>query len=86
MLRDHPVIIGTASTPPIDTPYKLPGEFMPAPHREQTHIGSNNRRFTIDHDFVAITTDWATDFDGDSFFLSIRMDAPLMPKTGEFKL
>jgi hypothetical protein len=33
-----------------------------------------------------MTADWATDFDGDSFSLSFRMDAPLMPKTGEFKL
>jgi hypothetical protein len=30
-----------------------------------------------------MTADWATDFDGDSFSRSFRMDAPLMPKTGE---
>jgi hypothetical protein len=29
--------------------------------------------------------DWATNFDGDSFSRSFRMDAPLMPRTGEFK-
>jgi hypothetical protein len=33
-----------------------------------------------------MTADRATDFDGDSFFRSFRMDAPLMPKTGDFKL
>jgi hypothetical protein len=27
----------------------------------------------------------ATNFDGDSFSRSFRMDAPVMPKTGEFK-
>jgi hypothetical protein len=32
-----------------------------------------------------MTADWATNFDGDSFSRSFRMDAPLMPKTGEFK-
>jgi hypothetical protein len=84
-LRDHPVSIGPASTPHVDTPYMLPGEFMHASQREQTNIGSNNRRFTIDPDFVAMTADWATDFDGDSFSRSFRMDAPLMPETGEFK-
>jgi hypothetical protein len=33
-----------------------------------------------------MTADWATNFDGDSFSQSFRMDAPLMPKTGEFKV
>jgi hypothetical protein len=60
----------------------LTGEFMHAPQREQTHSGSTSRRFTIDSDFVAMTADWATDFDGDYFSRSFRMHAPLMPKTG----
>jgi hypothetical protein len=66
--RDHPVAIGTAAHAPVDTPYMLTGEFVPAPQREHTHIGSNSRRFTIDPNFVAMTADWATEFDGDSFF------------------
>jgi hypothetical protein len=33
-----------------------------------------------------MTADWAINFDGDSFSRSFRMDAPLMPKTGEFKV
>jgi hypothetical protein len=85
-LRDHPIAIGTAATPHVDTPYMLTGEFVRATQRKQTHRGSNKLRFTIDPDFVAMTADWATDFDGDSFSRSFRMDAPLMPKTGDFKL
>jgi hypothetical protein len=85
-LRDYPVAIGTAATPLVDTPYMLTGELVHAPQREHAHIGSNNnRRFTIDHDFVAMTADWATVFDGDSFSRSFRTDAPLMPKTCVFK-
>jgi hypothetical protein len=33
-----------------------------------------------------MTADWATNFDGDSFSRSFCMDAPLMHKTGEFKV
>jgi carbonic anhydrase/acetyltransferase-like protein (isoleucine patch superfamily) len=51
-----------------------------------TMNSSVHNRFTIDHEFVAMTADWATYFDGDSFSRSFRMDAPLMPKTGELKL
>jgi hypothetical protein len=85
-LRDHPVAIGTTAPSPIDAPYKLTGKFVLAPQREQTHSSSTNRLFTIDPDFVAMTADWATDFDDDSFSRSFRMDAPLMPKTCDFKL
>jgi hypothetical protein len=85
-LRDHPVAIGTAATPPVDAPYMLIDEFVPTPPREQTPSGGTSRRFTIGPDFVAMTADKATDIDGDSFSRSLRMDAPLMPKTGEFKL
>jgi hypothetical protein len=56
-LRDHPVAIGTAATPHVDTPYMLAREYVPAPQREQTHRGSKSRRFTIDPDFVAMTAD-----------------------------
>jgi hypothetical protein len=63
----------------------LTGGFAPAHQREHTHSGSNSRRFTIDLDFVAMTADWATDLDGDSFSLSFRMDGPLITKTGDFK-
>jgi hypothetical protein len=84
-LRDHPVSIGTATPSLVDAPYKLTGDFVYAPQREQRHIGNTSRRYTIDPDFVAMTADSATDFDGDSFSRSFRMDAPLMPKTCDFK-
>jgi hypothetical protein len=84
-LRDHPVVISTTADPHVDGTFSLASEFVPAPTHEQTHHGSANRRHTIDPDFVAMTADWATNFDGDSFSRSFRMDAPLVPKTGEFK-
>jgi hypothetical protein len=85
-LRDHPVAINTAATPPVDASFKLASEFVLAPQHEQTRRGDTNRRHTIDLDFVAMTADWATNIDGDSFSRSFRMDAPLMPKTGELKV
>jgi hypothetical protein len=85
-LRDHPVAIDTTAPSRVDAPYMLTGEFAPAPQREQTHSRSTSRKFKTDPDFVAMTEDLATDFDGDYFSRSFHMDAPLMPKTGEFKL
>jgi hypothetical protein len=85
-LRDHPVAISTAADPPIDGPFRPPSEFVPAPTHEQSQHGSASRRPTIDPDVVAMTADWATNFDGDSFYRSFRMEAPPMPKTGEFKV
>jgi hypothetical protein len=85
-LRDHPVAIDTAATPHVDAPYMLTSEIVPASQRERTHRGSNSRRFIIDPDFVAMTADLVTDLNGDSFSRSFRMDAPLMPKTGELDL
>jgi hypothetical protein len=35
-LRDHPVAIGTAAPSPVDAPYRLTCEFVPAPQREHT--------------------------------------------------
>jgi hypothetical protein len=85
-LRDHPVDIHNgSSTTPIATPYRNNRDLLPAPQREQTPYGSNNRRFIIDPKFVAHTVDHATAFDGDSFSRSIRMDAPFMPRTGDSK-
>jgi hypothetical protein len=60
-------------------------DFVLAPTYEQSHHGSATRRPTIDPEFVAMTAKWATNFDGDSFSRSFRTDAPLMPRTGEFK-
>jgi hypothetical protein len=80
-LCDHPVAIHTAATTRVDAPYKLIGYFVHAPQCERIHKRSNGRRLTIDLDFVAQTADKATDFDGDSFSRSFRMDSPLMPKT-----
>jgi hypothetical protein len=85
-LCDHPVAIGIAATSHVDTPYKLTSEFVHAPQREQTHRRSNNHLFIIDPNFVAVTAYWATDFNGDSFSRWFCMDAPSMPKTGDFKL
>jgi hypothetical protein len=84
-LRDHPAAISTAANPPVDAPYIHTGEFVLAPPHEPAHSGRTGRGHTIDPEFVAMTADWATNFDGDSFSRSLRMDAPLMPKTGEFK-
>jgi hypothetical protein len=84
-LRDHPVAIGAATNPLVDAPYRLAGEFVHAPPHEPAHSGITSRRHTIDPEFVAMTADCATTFDGDSFSRSFCMDAPLMPKTGEFK-
>jgi hypothetical protein len=84
-LRDHPVIISSAADPHVDGPFMHASEFVHAPTHEQSHHGIASRRPTIDPDFVAMTADWATNFDGDSFSGTFRMDAPLMPKTGEFK-
>jgi hypothetical protein len=85
-LRDHPVAISTtAANSPVDAPYKPTWEFVLAPPHEPAHSGTTGRRHTIDPEFVAMTADKATHFDGDLFSRSFRMDAPLMPKTGEFK-
>jgi hypothetical protein len=59
--------------------------FVPAYVHEPTHSGTASRRHTIDPEFIAMTADWGNNFDGDSFSRSIRLEAPLMPKTGEFK-
>jgi hypothetical protein len=64
----------------------LNGDFVSVPQREQTSQGGHNRRFTIDPGFVAMTADHATAFDGDFFTRSLRMDAPMMPKTSDLKL
>jgi hypothetical protein len=85
-LRDHPVAISIATTPHVDASFMLATEIVHAPQHEQTHRGSTSRRHTIDPDFVAMTADWAKNFDGDSFSRSFRMAAPLMPKTGELKV
>jgi hypothetical protein len=37
-LRDHPVAIGTATTPPVDAPYMLASEFVPASQRGEIRI------------------------------------------------
>jgi hypothetical protein len=65
-------------------PHKSIGAFLYAPHPEPAPQGSSNRRLTVDSDFVAHTADEAAIFDGDSFSWSFRMDAPPMPKTGDF--
>jgi hypothetical protein len=87
-LSDHPVALHTSpATTSIDAPYMSIGAFLLAPLREPIPHGNNNRRFTtIDPDFVAQTADHAIAFEGDSFSRSFRMDAPLMPKTGDFKI
>jgi hypothetical protein len=86
VLRDYPVAIHTASTTPqIAAPYMLIGDFVTANQREHTPHRGNNRRFTTDPEFVAQTGDHATPFDGNFFPWSFRMDAPLMPKTSNFK-
>jgi hypothetical protein len=84
-LRDHPVTIDAGGNPHVDGPYMPARELVPAPTHEETHHGIASRRHTIDPGFVAMTADWATNFDGDSYSRSFRMDAPLIPKTGEFK-
>jgi hypothetical protein len=84
-MRDHPVAIDAGANPHVDDPYLPASDFVPAPTYEQTLHGTASRRHSIDPGFVAMTADWATNFDGDSFSRSFRMDAPLMPKTGEFK-
>jgi hypothetical protein len=84
-MRDQPVAIDAGATPPVDNRYMPASSFVPAPTFEQSPHGSASRRPTIDPEFVAMTADWATSFDGDSFSRFFRMDAPLMPRTGEFK-
>jgi hypothetical protein len=84
-MRNHPVAIDAAAPPPVDNQYRAASDYVPAPTYEQSAHGSASRRPTIDPEFVAMTADWATNFDGDSFSRSFRMDAPLMPRTGEFK-
>jgi hypothetical protein len=84
-MRDHPVAIDAGANPPVDDLYKLTSDFVPAPTYKHSPHGSASRRSTIDPEFVAMTAEWATNFDGDSLSRSFRMDAPLMPRTGEFK-
>ena len=84
-LRDHPVPIDTAPFQPVPNQYRPASAPVPTPVHEHPLHSSASRRPTIDPEFVAMTADWATNFDGDSFSRSFRMDAPLMPRTGEFK-
>jgi hypothetical protein len=83
-MRDHRVAIDAGANPHVDDLYMPASTFVPAPTYEQSPHGNASRRPTIDPEFVAMTADWATNFDGDSFSRSFRMDAPLMPWTGEF--
>jgi hypothetical protein len=69
----------------VDDLYRHASTFVPAPTYEQSPHGSASRRPTIDPKIVAMTANWATNIDGDSFSRSFRMDAPLIPGTGEFK-
>jgi hypothetical protein len=82
-LRDHPVAIDSGANPPVDGPYMPTSAFVPAPIHEQPHFGTASRRHMIDPGFVAMTSDWGNNFDDDSFSRSFRLEAPLMPKTGE---
>jgi hypothetical protein len=84
-MRDHPVAIDAGANPLVGGMYMRASDFVPAPTYEQSHHGNANRRPTIDPEFVAMTADWATNFDGDSFPPSFRMDATLMSRTGEFE-
>jgi hypothetical protein len=81
-LFEHPVAIGATANPLVDAPYRPTRDFVPDPPHEPAHSGSTSRRHTIDPGFVALTADSATNFVGDSFSRSFRMDAPLMPKDG----
>jgi hypothetical protein len=84
-LRDHPAAIDSGANPHVDGPYRPIGAFVPAHVHEPTHSSTASRRHTIDPEFVAMTADWGNNFDGDSFSRSFRLEAPLMPKTGELK-
>jgi hypothetical protein len=84
-MRDHPVAIDAGATPHVDNLYMHASDFVPTPTYEQSPHGSASRRPTIDPEVVAMIADWATNFDGDSFSRSFRMDAPLKPRTREFK-
>jgi hypothetical protein len=84
-LRDHPAPIDTAPPQPVANQYRPARDPVPAPVLEYPPNSSASRMPTIDPEFVAMTAYWANNFDGDSFSRSFRMDAPLMPRTGEFK-
>ena len=84
-LRNHPAPIDAAPPPPVANQYRPTSASVPAPMFEHSLHKNASRRPTINPEFVAMTADWATNFDGDSFSRSFRMDAPLMPRTGEFK-
>jgi hypothetical protein len=85
-LRDHPtaITIDSAATY-VAANYMSTSDYLPPPSRPVPAHRGLSQRFTIDHAFAAQTVYKATDFDGDSLARSFRMDAPLMPKTGEFK-
>jgi hypothetical protein len=86
-LRDHPAAITPDSAATPMAAYSgSTGEYLTPPlHPLPAHCGLSHR-FTINHGFVAHTVYQASDLDGDSFPLSIRMDAPMMIKTGDFKI
>jgi hypothetical protein len=85
-LRDHPAAITTDSAAThVADDYKSTCNYLPPSPSPVPAHSEPNQRFAIDPTFVAHTVYKVAQFDGDSFARSFRMDAPLMPQTGDFE-